>query len=263
MRRAFALTGLAFGAAFLTGCGDSTGPVTIADGEWRGVVTPGNVIEIKGINGDISASAVAGTEVVVSWTKSAEDSDPAEVSVQVIVHDDGVTICALYPDVPGQPPNECAAGSAGRMNTRDNDVEVDFTVSVPAGVEFVGRNVTGSILATDLTDNAFGFTVTGNVNITTEGLAEAATVTGSVNAVIGLADWGRDLDFTTVTGKVTVQVPANTNADVRASTLFGSITSDFALTEITPGNRQGTVGSGGPRLTLTTVTGSITLRRGP
>lgn len=262
MRKALALTGIAVVAALLSGCGDSTGPDTIDDGEWRGVVTPGNMIEIKGVNGDISASAVSGTEVVVSWTKSANDSDPSEVSVQVLVHDDGVTICAVYPDVPGQPANECGPGLAGQMSTRDNDVEVNFTLGVPAGVEFVGRSVTGSVSATDLTDNVFGFTVTGDVNITTAGLAEAMTVTGSVNAVIGLTDWDRDLDFTTVTGNVTVRVRANTNAEVRASTVSGSITSDFPLMGTTPGTQQGTIGSGGPRLTLTTVTGNITLRRG-
>ena len=40
-------------------------------------------------------------------------------------------VCAVYPSRNGQP-NECKPGHGGRMNTRDNDVNVSFVVRVPA-----------------------------------------------------------------------------------------------------------------------------------
>ena len=46
-----------------------------------------------------------------------------------------MTICAAYPDVPGQPANGCLPGDEGSTHVEDNDVRVDFTVSVPAGVD--------------------------------------------------------------------------------------------------------------------------------
>ena len=61
---------------------------------------------------------------------------PAEVKIEVVEHAGGVTICAVYPS--SGAPNECKPGKGGRMNVRDNDVNVEFKVSVPAGVRFVG-----------------------------------------------------------------------------------------------------------------------------
>ena len=244
MGRAHALAATALATAGLLGCGDSTGPGTVVIGdEWRGQVASGDRIEIKGVIGSIGATAASGDEVVVSWTKLGVENDPAEVQIEVVEHADGVTICAVYPDVPGKAANECLPGDQGNMSVQNNDVEVTFTVRVPAGVDFVGRTVTGS------------------VDITTTGLAEASTLIGSITASIGLAEWDRDLGFTTLTGNVTVEVSANTNAEVRLSSFSGSITSDFPLS-VSTGNMQGTIGSGGRMLTLSTFTGNVALRRG-
>ena len=263
MRRVRALLGMILAAAMVAGCGDSTGPGVVQEGdEWTGQVSVGNTIEIKGVMGDIKAYLTADPEVTVTWIKEGHGDDPSEVLVEVVEHADGVTICAVYPDVPGRPANECQPGFAGNMSTEDNDVEVNFTVWVPVGVHYAGRTVTGDVEAVEIQGDAYGLTVTGDVNLSTTGIAEATTVTGSINASIGEANWGRDLQFTTVTGSVTVRVPAATNAEVRATTVTGSISSDFGLTEISQGTARGTIGSGGPMLTLTTVTGSIMLRRG-
>ncbi len=55
------------------------------------------------------------------------------MEIEVVTHAGGVTICAVYPEVPGELPNVCVPGSNSRMNTRDNDVEVTSWVVVPAG----------------------------------------------------------------------------------------------------------------------------------
>ncbi len=175
-----------------------------------------------------------------------------------------MTICAVYPDVPGEPPNECLPGDEGGMSVEaGNDVQVDFTVSVPAGVVFVGRNFSGSVEATDLESDVFASTFSGNVTVSTTEIAEAATFSGNVTATIGLANWGLDLAFTTFSGTVDVEIPSNTNAEVVASTTSGAIVSDFPLTGILPNQQQGTLGSGGPTLTLGTFSGNIRLRSGP
>ena len=51
-------------------------------------------------------------------------------------------------------PNVCRPGEEGRMNTRGNDVKVDFTVRVPRRVLFVGRTVNGHIDARSLDERA-------------------------------------------------------------------------------------------------------------
>ncbi len=266
MKQAKALLLTAMAAALFAGCddGDPTGPgpgSTTADFDWRGTVAEGDKIEIKNIAGDVRASYTAGSEVVVHATKSGRDSDPASVTIEVVRHAEGVTICAIYPDVPGQAPNECAPGLQGNISNWDNDVNVEFTVSVPAGVEFVGRAVGGDVVAEDLRGDLLAVTVSGDVRVTTTGIAEASSTFGSLNIAIGRANPGRDLAFKTMTGDVTLRVPSNTNAEVQATTGRGTIASDFRL-EGTPNRRSGTLGSGGPMLTLSTVEGDVDLRAG-
>ena len=103
--------------------------------QWRGTVIQGGAIEIKGVNGAVKASAAAGAEVEVSAALKGQRSNPADVRIDVVQHGGGVTICAVYPS-PDSRPNECQPGEGGRMNTRDNDVTVTFTVRVPPGVRF-------------------------------------------------------------------------------------------------------------------------------
>ncbi len=262
MRNALTLS-LAAAAIAVAGCGDSTGPGGVPiDDEWRGQMAAGDVLEIKGVNGGVIASAAAGTEAVVTTTRRGTQSDPATVTVEVVEHAGGVTICAVYPDVPGQAPNECLPGNQGTMNVQNNDVEVTFTVSVPAGVIFVGKTVNGGLTATSLASDAYLTTVNGSVSVSTTQLATALTVNGSVTAAIGLATPDEDLSFTAVNGPVAVTVPAAINAEVRAATANGSVTSDFTLNQFAPGDWRGTLGSGGRLLTLTTVNGDVTLSSG-
>src|SRR3989441_7522539 len=61
---------------------------------WKGTVAPGKAIEIKGVNGDVRASAGSG-DVEVTAVKRARKSDPDEVKIEVVQHEGGVTICAV------------------------------------------------------------------------------------------------------------------------------------------------------------------------
>jgi hypothetical protein len=236
------------------------------DFEWRGRIAQGDVIEIKGVNGSVNASFTSGDEVEVRASKVEHRRGNAEdVEIRVVEHDDGVTICAVYPHRDRDRANTCEAGRNGRNNTRNNDVEVNFVVLVPAGVRFAGNTVNGDVEAEGLRADARVSTVNGDARVETTGLAEASTVNGSVYASFGRPDWSRELDFSTVNGSVTVEMPDETNARVSANTVNGSLESDFPLT-ITGrfGNRRmrGTIGSGdGGDLSLSTVNGSIRLKR--
>jgi hypothetical protein len=265
MRYARALLMSALAAALFLGCDDNdpTGLEPTAEAfDWRGAITPGDKIEIKNIGGDVRALFTSGSEVVVHATITGRESDPASVTIEVVKHAEGVTICAVYPDVPGMAPNECLPGLQGNMSTRDNDVNVEFTLRIPAGVEFVARVLGGDVVAEGLQSDAFASTLSGNVSITTTGIAEATSTSGSVSVAIGRADPSRDLAFRTMNGHVTVRIPANTNAEVLAITGNGAIDSEFRL-EGTRHRKSGTLGGGGPKLTLSTVDGDVGLLKGP
>lgn len=244
----------------LLGCAGGVAAQT--DFEWRGQMASGQTIEIKSVNGSVRALAAAGNEVEVTATRSARRSNPADVRFEVVPHAGGVTVCAVYPSESNQPLNECKPGSQGRMSTRNNDTVVNFTVRVPAGIGFAGRTVNGEVNADSLQGNAEGHTVNGSIRLVTTGWANATTVNGSIHATMGRADWPDGADFRTVNGEITLRLPAGVNAEVRAETANGSIKSELPLAvtgQVDPRRLQGTLGSGGRRLALATVNGSITL----
>jgi hypothetical protein len=235
------------------------------DFNWNGQLAPGQSIEIRGVNGEVHASAARGGDVVVTAVRSpGRRGNPADVRFEVVPYPGGVTVCAVYPAPSGEPANECRAGGRGSNNVRDNDTRVDFMVQVPAGIGFIGQTVNGSVDAQDLQGDATGTTVNGSVNISTTGSARATTVNGSINASMGRAVWPNGAKFTTVNGGVTVRLPAALNADVRLSTVTGGIQSEFPLniaTDPGPKHAEGVLGAGGQRLDVTTVNGSISLLR--
>jgi hypothetical protein len=232
------------------------------DFHWKGRIAAGKTIEIKGVNCDVSAVAGSG-ETEVRAVKTAKRSDPDDVKIEVVEHEDGVTICAVYPS-DGRRENVCASGRGGHSNVRDNDVEVHFTVKVPAGVRFAGKTVNGEVDVANLAGDVDVATVNGSIRISTGGYADATTVNGSIVASMGRADWSDGLAFTTVNGGITLDLPASLSADVRASTVNGDILSDFPLTvtgRLGPRRVNGTIGAGGRELALRTVNGNIKLRK--
>ena len=235
-----------------------------SDFQWRRQLLSGQAIEIKGVNGDIRATASSSGEVEVTATKSARQSNPADVRIEVVPHAGGVTICAVYPTAPGREPNTCEPGAAGRSNTRDNDTVVHFDVRVPYGVGFVGRTVNGEISGEFLQGDAEAHTVNGSVRLATTGLAVANTVNGSVNVTMGGADWPNGATFKTVNGGITLTLPSAFDAELVATTMNGSITADFPITvtgTISRRRLSGRIGNGGHELHLSTVNGSIKLLR--
>jgi hypothetical protein len=232
------------------------------DFQWSGRVAAGAAIEIKGVNGGITAIA-GGGEAEVTALKKGRKNDPADVKVAVVEHPGGVTICALYPAVDGQE-NVCAPGKGGRMNVRNNDVSVEFRVKVPAGVRFVGRTVNGSVDVEGVTADVEAQTVNGAIEIASAGTAHASTVNGEIEARLGRADWNGTLKLTTVNGSVELTLPADVSTEVKASTVNGDIETDFPLSvrgRISRRTLNGTIGAGGRLLEVSTVNGSIELKR--
>src|SRR4029077_8432293 len=72
-------------------------------------------------------------------------------------------------------------------------------------------------------------TVNGSIRVSTSGSAEASTVNGSLTAAMGRALWTDALEFHTVNGGITLDLPANVSTEVRASTVNGDIETDFPL----------------------------------
>ena len=222
---------------------------------WHGAIAAGKTLEIRGVNGSIRAVASTGSEVEVTADKHGRDDDPTSVRIEVVPHEGGVTICAVYP---GRN-NECRPGG-GHMSVHDNDVEVQFVARIPAGIAFDGSNVNGGVEASGLTARTDLGTVNGSVTLeTASGEASGTTVNGGVRATVRGTGQGR-LTFETVNGSIDLTLASGLSADFSAETVNGSIESDFPITltgRINPRHLEGRIGQGGRSLRLRTVNGGI------
>jgi len=238
-----------------------SGPARTSEFRWQGRLASGRTLEIKGVNGSIQVGPGSGDQAELVATRRGRRNNPEEVRIVAVEHADGITVCAVYPSVDGSRPNECAAGDGGRMNVKNNDVNVDFVVKVPRGVKVVARTVNGEVEAAGLTGDVEAETVNGSIKLETTGVARGETVNGSVNAVMGRADWESDLEFKTVNGSIRVTLPSSASTTVDAEVVNGSISSEFAVEggKVAKRHLTGTIGSGGRGMTLETVNGSITI----
>jgi len=110
-------------------------------------------------------------------------------------------------------------------------------------------------------------TVNGELRVESSGGPMRATgVNGRVYARLTAASVSEPMDVSTVNGSVVLELPENLNADVTMTTVNGSLDSDWPLTvrgRIDPRNLTVHLGNGtgGPRITLSTVNGSVELRK--
>ncbi len=225
---------------------------------WTGTLAAGKSVEVSGINGPIEIVAGTGDRVEVHAIKTGKKHDPSEVRVDVVPDATGLLVCAVYPG--GR--NACERG--GSQHVRENDVQVDFRVVVPAGAQVAAHTVNGAVRVSGVRGRVRASTVNGDCEIATRGSGEASTVNGEVRARLGSVGADDRLEFTTVNGGVSVSLPSDANTAVEASTVNGSIETEFPMTvqgRWGPRHMNGKIGSGAGRLRLTTVNGSIRMAR--
>src|SRR5688500_5519769 len=232
---------------------------------WSGQLAPGKTVEVRGLNGDVLARPSSGRTVEVVAVKRGDEDDPRGVDIEVIEGADGIEVCAVYPGKRGSRNSTCDNGDDDHGDWDDNDVVIDFTISVPSGVAFDGATVNGGIDVSGLSSDVSVSTVNGEIAVASTGTVEAKTVNGSIDASTGAASWSGTLDFQTVNGSIHLTLPAGAAAAVSAQTLNGDFSSDFPLTveagEWGPKRVSGSIGSGGGRLNLETVNGEIEIRK--
>lgn len=232
---------------------------------WEGRLAAGQVIEVKGVVGSIRALPASGDRVEVVAEKRSGRGEVQRVALQVVEHEHGVTICAMYPTPAYAPRNECVPLGEGRMGNFGTDVVVDFTVRVPAGVALGARTAVGDVEARELGGDVEASTAAGNISVSTRGAVNARTVGGWIQVSIGAERLLNDVELTTIGGDITLELPAGLDADLHLRAV-GEIRADFPVTpqgRPGPGRLRGRIGAGGPQIFASTMGGDIRLRRRP
>jgi DUF4097 and DUF4098 domain-containing protein YvlB len=126
------------------------------------------------------------------------------------------------------------------------------------------RTSNGAVQASKIRGPVAATTSNGSVKVDLEdsrgGPVTLKTSNGGVDLNLGAVSRS-DVQASTSNGSITVRIPASSGANVKAQTSRNSrISSDFDIREegdTSPSRLEGIVGSGGPKLDLTTSQGSI------
>jgi len=236
--------------------------------KWSGKMPAGAWLHVANMNGSISVERATGDVAEVTGDKDWRRGDPKDVRFVLVKDGDNVTICALWGDE-----SSCDAhgasyrshGHHGDWGDNHNDVNVKFTVKIPKGIKLDVNTVNGGLDVAGAQAEVIASTVNGRVEVATStGPVNAKSVNGSVNVRMDELQGDEDLDFSTVNGSVSVEVPSNFAGDLVMETVNGSLTTDFPLMisgKMNPKHIRATIGKGGRRVRMTTVNGSIELRK--
>lgn len=215
----------------------------------------GRVI-LENINGGVQIKVWDRAAVQVDAVKRAYRKDRlAEAKIQVNATEEYIKIETEYP--------------YQNMNFRsderrsENPAMVEYSLTVPrqAVLESI-ELVNGSIDIEGVEGNVKASSVNGR--LVARGLAGEArlsTVNGALQATFTRLDEMKPLTLISVNGPLTLVIPSNANASVRATTVHGGISNDFNLMvkhgEYVGHSMDGQLGAGGPKIKLSNVNGPI------
>lgn len=219
-------------------------------------------VSIQNINGDVQISVWDRNEVKVDAVKRAYQRERLDQAKIVVVNTaDSVGIKTEYPDR-----NQTFTDETPKRY--NNPATVDYTLTIPRKARLDSAElVNGSLEIEGVEGDVRAASVNGQLKA--RGLAgevELSTVNGGVEATIARLEDLKPITLKSVNGGIVLIIPSNAGAQIKASTVHGGITNDFGLTvndgQYLGHDLTGQIGSGGPRIRLNNVNGSIALKRG-
>lgn len=219
-------------------------------------------VSIQNINGDVQISVWDRNEVKVDAVKRAYQRERLDQAKIVVVNTaDSVSIKTEYPER-----NQTFTDEAPKRY--NNPATVDYTLTIPRKARLDSAElVNGSLEIEGAEGDVRAASVNGQLKA--RGLAgevKLSTVNGGVEATITRLDDSKPITLNSVNGGIVLIIPSNAGAQIKASTVHGGITNDFGLTvndgQYVGHELSGQIGSGGPRIRLNNVNGSIALKRG-
>lgn len=222
---------------------------------------------LKNTNGDIRIETWNKAEVDISAEKIARGhkENLEKVTIEVSGRDGAVMVDTVYPKF------------------RNLRVSVSYTVKVPEGVrletvrstngdvDLIGRygdvkasSTNGDIRLTGAAAAAALGTTNGSINAAEiEGPVDAHTTNGRIT--VAVRQLKGDVTARTTNGSITARLGGEINARLNVHTTNGHIETSLPVTikDLSQSRRrlEGTIGSGGPLIDLSTTNGSVTIER--
>jgi DUF4097 and DUF4098 domain-containing protein YvlB len=223
-------------------------------------LTANGRVSVENLNGFVHIKVWDREAVQVDAVKRAnrrEKLDDAKIDVHATA--ESIRIRTTYPFE-----NQTFADDEkGRYN---NPATVDYTITVPrkARLESI-ELVNGSLEIEGAEGPVKGSSVNGQVTARAlGGEARLSTVNGSLEATFTQLSETAPISLGSVNGNVTLVIPSDSQAVVKAGTVHGAISNDFGLAvkhgEYVGHELYGQIGTGGPRIKLSNVNGGISIK---
>ena len=213
---------------------------------WKG--RAGTMLEIENVNGSIQATTTTEPDVEIV----AEMRDDAEGAAGVVVtrNATGVSFCVRAEHV--------TTASCDGHGRHGRGAAVNVTVRVPEGLHLVARTVNGRVHVRGLIGRVEANAVNGQVLLEEVRDVRASSVNGQVRATFANGAFRGPVELSTVNGGVSVELPAGTDADLRADTVRGHVDVELpGAADLRGRHVRVALGRGGHELSLHTVHGSI------
>ena len=219
-------------------------------------LSPTGRVSLANINGGVQIKVWDRPAVQLDAIKKAYRKERlAEAKIDVTATEENIRIKTEYPEE-----NQYFRNDDRRY---DNPATVEYSLTVPrkAVLESI-ELVNGSIDIDGVEGNVKASSINGKVNARgLLGEAKLSTINGPLFATFTQLDESKSIALNSVNGNLTLVIPSDSNASIRAGTVHGGISNDFGLQvrhgEYVGHNLEGQIGSGGPRVKLDNVNGAI------
>ncbi len=216
----------------------------------------GGRLSLENINGDVTIEGWQRDEVSVSAVKRGDGDELDQIKIVIQATADRVHIETEYRE-----------SKQGFLNFQNSSGSIDYAIKAPSGailedIELVNGNLTITGIAGRVTLNIV------NGVITATGLAgdaEIEAVNGELDVTFEKMSGAQSVDLGSVNGSILIRIPASANADVKAETINGDISTEFGLS-VEEGRWVGSslearIGSGGAQIELENVNGNIEIKK--
>ena len=238
---------------------------------WSDELAPGTTLHLQTMNGDVTVHGTGESRAHVQGMKRWRRGRARDVNFVMTRSGDDVYVCAVWARRGGRCGDQRYGPRPHRLLAmfslfrRRSDMSASFEVALPPGVRVDASTVNGKVVVTEALSDVKAETVNGDIRASTMGGALAlTTVNGSIRVRASSLAKDAPVKLETVNGSIRAELPEPLDADLRLSTVNGQITTDYPI-ELTgkasAREVRGTVGRGGRRVELSTVNGSVELKR--
>lgn len=217
-------------------------------------------VSVENLNGEVRIAVWDRNDVQVDAVKRAFKQERLdEAKIEINAGSEAIRIRTDYPDWDQRFTDD----ERGRAK---NPAIVDYSITVPrkARLESIDL-VNGALEINGVEGDVKASSINGRVVARgLLGVAKLSTVNGGLEATFASLDTSRPVSLNSVNGPLTLVIPSDANAIVKAGTVHGAISNDFGI-QVHHGDYvghelYGQIGQGGPTIKLSNVNGPIRIK---